>query len=721
MTKQYWVDNYYIDSSRNQIIQNNTSQTLPPKALAVLTYLAEHQGQVVSHDTLLDNVWPNTVVSPNTLQRSIAQLRKVFGDDGKVQSYIKTHTKKGYSLECEIRWIKDDTTTQIIDHQESNEKHKDTVINETNKRSDQAQSLSMYLISIPIILLIIATSVIVYQSLTAQKSSPLSFDTMQLLTATDDKEFDASYTPDGQHIVFHRYLGKLCVNKIWAKNIHTQKETPLTKDWGAYGRHSFSKDGKQLVFLATEACNQPVAQKNCYDLVNVDFQKALETPQKPHVMLQCQNSTVDKPIWLNNNNITLLQRNSDLWKIIKYSINNNSSTDLFVPKQGNVIDYAYSASEDLIAVIGINNNNQYFITMLKPDGDILSSHQIKYPKEIAKFRPIYPSFDPKNKQLVFSTGRQLFTLSYDGKITKINSPFADKVQQPEFHPDGSKLLMIKGPYDSDIVLQPLQHNADANSIIQQEQSQLTTQYSIFERTTLGEDHASFQPNGELIAFWSERSGEHQLWVSDGNNTRQLSHFPMDSYISGFDWAADGQSLLIAANGELIQMELDSQQQSFPLKLPVIKLFQWNSDENSALLLVRMNGIIKLVEYDLNDFSYSILTDKVVLWARKSEEGQLIYKDRLDQFWQPGPAEDQHIKALDKHGTKSKSFVLNDQIIYAINSDNQLWSYDLNNGAFNILGKVNKDVDYLTDVNQSHALMTIQVAAKKEVVELSTSQ
>jgi len=106
MAEQYWIGEFFVDLSRNQITQNKQPQTLAPKALAVLTCLAKHHGQVVSQDTLLETVWPDTIVSTNTLQRCIAQLRKALGDDGKVQVYIKTHAKKGYSLECAVQWDK---------------------------------------------------------------------------------------------------------------------------------------------------------------------------------------------------------------------------------------------------------------------------------------------------------------------------------------------------------------------------------------------------------------------------------------------------------------------------------------------------------------------------------------------------------------------------------------------------------------------------------------
>ena len=153
----------------------------------------------------------------------------------------------------------------------------------------------------------------------------------------------------------------------------------------------------------------------------------------------------------------------------------------------------------------------------------------------------------------------------------------------------------------------------------------------------------------------------------------------------------------------------------------MQLFQWDSENNSALLTVHVKGISKFVEYDLTNSEFREITDKEILWALKSEDGQLIYKDKMDQFWQPGPIEAQRIEPLDKQGERAETFVIKNNVIYAINSENQLWSYDLSDDSFKILGEVDKDVDYLTDINQTQLLMTIRVSAKKEVVELSLSE
>ena len=145
-------------------------------------------------------------------------------------------------------------------------------------------------------------------------------------------------------------------------------------------------------------------------------------------------------------------------------------------------------------------------------------------------------------------------------------------------------------------------------------------FSVIERSVRGEDFAILQPDGELIAYTSRRSGDTQLWVTDGKSSQQLTHFPMDTYIYGIDWGADGKSILVNANSELTQVFLDSKQKFFPLEYPVVQLFQWDSESNSALLLIRIKGILKLGELNLSTFETQIIDDNNVNWALKSENG-----------------------------------------------------------------------------------------------------
>jgi len=752
MAVQYWVGDFFVDLSRNQVTQKEQSQTIAPKALAVLTHLAENQGRVVSYDELLTKVWPDTVVTPNTLQRSIAQLRKVLGQDYKMESYIKTHAKQGYSLECNVKWHDEtvDKIDAIVETKQDLKTITSSIEQELSNTNIKTQTNTSNSIPSPklfynlIIIGIVILAIIGFNVLIPSQPLTISFGELRPLTATDNKEHSAIYSPNGEYIVFNRYSEDVCVNSnLWAKNIKTQKETQLTQTFGSYSNHSFSKDGKKLVFIESSGCKKPVTQKECYKLMTLDFEKALAVPQSPSLLMECKNSRIAKATWLNNNNIALLQEFDNRWKLISYSIADNKSTVIYELEEGNFFDYDYSVIDDIIALTNINNNNQHFIEILKPDGQVLSRHEIDYPKEIPHFRNIYPNFTPKNKLLIFSTGRQLFTLSFDGKITNISLPLDEPIGSSIFHPNGKRALVIKGNWDSDILMMSLsQKTKSKKAELQLTQAQhgqiLTTANSndsmsvssalipttpvqkILERSTLAENNAIYQPNGDLIAFQSARFGNRQVWISDGNSVKQLSSFPTDSYISGMSWASDGQSVLVNVNNILTQVALDSSQKSFSFAHGFAHLFQWDSEENTALLTARIKGTLTFGEFNLMTSEFKAITNKKVNWAFKSEDGRLIYTDSMDRFWQPGPAEDQLIEALVGQGS-DKRFLIKDNVIYGVNDELQLWSYHLNGNTFEIIGNTPKNIDYITDINQSNILLTIRISAKKEVAELTLNE
>lgn len=70
---------------------------LEAKVLAVFKLLYSYNGELVSQQTLLSQVWHDSIVAPNALQRCIAQLRKHLGDVDK--TLLQTLPKKGYRLQ----------------------------------------------------------------------------------------------------------------------------------------------------------------------------------------------------------------------------------------------------------------------------------------------------------------------------------------------------------------------------------------------------------------------------------------------------------------------------------------------------------------------------------------------------------------------------------------------------------------------------------------------
>lgn len=738
MGQQYWIGGFYIDLSRNQITQNNQSQTIPPKALSVLTYLAKRQGEVVSQEELLDHVWEDSVVSPNTLQRSIAQLRKALGDDGKVQVYIKTHAKKGYSLECDVRWHDGVPTLEpkSTNDQGGSNANSDAstasivaskpavaapISSGNTPASSSTNGWRHPALLVVIILLVIAGLIRSIISEPIESHRALEVASMRPLTATDHKELAGIYSPDGKYVIFHRYDDGFCSNNIWAKNIETQQEFQLTKQLNSYGSHSFSPDGKSLVFVQSVTCTAPVTQKKCYYLMELDFEQALVEPQEPTVRLECKNAEIAQPRWMQNNHIALLKRvSTQRQRIISYSLATRSAEVLFDEPGGNVIDYDYSVERDLLAVTSIKPDGGYYLTIVSSGGDVQSSYPINYPDEISPLRYVYPNFSVIDNSLVFSTGKQLFTLSYQGQVNNISLPVDEPMGTPVFHPNGKRMLVTKGHYDSDILRVALDNlranDKPGNSEV------LTNQWGdVLLRTNLEEAAGMMQPDGELLAFLSERSGQTQVWLyptaTPNAQPRQWSNFATDTFVGQYLWALDSQSVLVLADGVLHELFLDGSQRQISLDYGVANLFDWDSEHRTALVEVNVVGVPTFATIDLAKQHVELHSERRVEWAQYTSNNRFIYTDALQRFWLADEVDDRLLAALNDQGS-DKHFIVRDNQVWGINDSLQLWSYSLTSHTLNPVVTVSNQVDYLTDIRHGVGIFTWRVAAKKEVVEVT---
>ena len=66
--------------------------------MRLLVCLAEHAGQVVSIDELLNQVWTDVTVSPDSVYQAVTSLRRLLGDDPKQPTYIVTVPRMGYRM-----------------------------------------------------------------------------------------------------------------------------------------------------------------------------------------------------------------------------------------------------------------------------------------------------------------------------------------------------------------------------------------------------------------------------------------------------------------------------------------------------------------------------------------------------------------------------------------------------------------------------------------------
>jgi predicted ATPase len=98
---------FALDTSNECLWHEGVQIPLASKPFAVLRYLVENPGRLITHDELLDALWPETYVQPQVLRTYVLDLRKILNDDAKQPRFIQTIPKRGYSFVAAVR----DTST----------------------------------------------------------------------------------------------------------------------------------------------------------------------------------------------------------------------------------------------------------------------------------------------------------------------------------------------------------------------------------------------------------------------------------------------------------------------------------------------------------------------------------------------------------------------------------------------------------------------------------
>lgn len=191
----FHIANWYVDIDANRIHNGEQDIKLESKVMALLVYLAKHQGAVISRNQLEADVWTDRVISYDALTSCITRLRRVLGDDSRKPLYIETVPKKGYRLIAAVRWADDN---QSIDPPTKAVQTPD-IAHTDNSTSHKKHLLSIILISLTIMLAVTAYSVMKPEQQVTEFASKVSSTPSIVVLPFDNLSSHASqdYFSDG--------------------------------------------------------------------------------------------------------------------------------------------------------------------------------------------------------------------------------------------------------------------------------------------------------------------------------------------------------------------------------------------------------------------------------------------------------------------------------------------------------------------------------------------
>ena len=87
---------FRLDIVRGQLLRGAEVVPLPPKAFALLQYMAGNPGRLIPKRELLANVWPGVYVGDDVLKTTVSDLRRALHDDPHTPRFIETAHRRGY-------------------------------------------------------------------------------------------------------------------------------------------------------------------------------------------------------------------------------------------------------------------------------------------------------------------------------------------------------------------------------------------------------------------------------------------------------------------------------------------------------------------------------------------------------------------------------------------------------------------------------------------------
>src|ERR1700679_127816 len=94
---------YRLFSAQRLLLEGDKPVRLGGRAFDILVALIEQAGELVTKETLIARVWPQTLVEEANLKIQVSALRRALGDGQGGDRYIVTVPGRGYNFVAPLR------------------------------------------------------------------------------------------------------------------------------------------------------------------------------------------------------------------------------------------------------------------------------------------------------------------------------------------------------------------------------------------------------------------------------------------------------------------------------------------------------------------------------------------------------------------------------------------------------------------------------------------
>jgi len=517
-----------VDLAAREITTGGAPHRVSLKAIDLLLVLIEHAGKVVSRETLLETVWPDTLPGDDVVTQAVAQLRKALGSD---EPCIETIAKHGYRLLAPVQWLDVPEAVQ------------DEPVPATEPAATATTTARPALRAVGVAAALAALGLVLWLAIgadreRAQKVTGGSGDAdppFLKITSAPGMEYSPSLSPDGSQVAYSAYIDEAGEGRTALMLQTTAPVEPRPLTHPAAGEQdvmsAWSPDGRQIAFYRLRRSPDP----SCHVMIMAS------AGGEPHPVASCEVDHLRKFNWHPDGQHLVfgasIAGQTGVNAIEVFDIAAGTSRKLDYTHAASDLDLAPAYSPDGRWIAFQRNVSRGDLWLVPATGG--------QPERLTRIESnIYGlAWAPDGKSIVFSAyrGQEPSLLRLDVQSRRITELGVVNARNPSVAlKDASVAFVIE---EAATALYRIRIPAQGESPSSPE--------PVFPSSG-SELLPSVSPDGRQIMFVSDRTGDARLWW--GEIGRAASLRPIENFVPfprhPVAWAADGKTVLaIGADGD----------------------------------------------------------------------------------------------------------------------------------------------------------------------------
>jgi len=523
---------FEADLQTGELRKNGLKIKLQEQPFRVLTLLLERAGEVVPREELRQQLWStDTFVDfEHSLNSSVKKLRQALEDSADNPRFVETLARRGYRFIAPVEQVRErlsnsnlavdlvtDTSLPLASPSELQE------VNEIRRRRWTA---GWAWVAVLIALILTGVGWFYFRRAATPPMKVVRF------TSYPGKEKDPALSPDGQRLAF-AWDGESGDNfDIYARSIGPAGELPLTTeralrlttDPAPDLSPTWSPDGRYLAFARVKEGNSGV-----YVVPSIGGE---ERKLVGFYWIWEGNSLDWSP---SGKSLVVTAKNSreGPYSLYSISVDTGNNRKLTSPTEGMRADLfpAFSPDGQTLAFRRfIPGNYLYLLPLDQSEPKRVPTHADNWGH----------AWGADGLEIVFASPKggtaQLWSVSTPGAKPRPLG-IGGNASDPTISGQGNRLAYVEVGYDTDIWRIEMPNSGSQGvrrtKVISSSQRDENPQYS---------------PDGNSIAFMSNRSGSWEIWLcdSEGRNARQLTSFPEASVTGSHRWSPDGRQIAFSS-------------------------------------------------------------------------------------------------------------------------------------------------------------------------------